>query len=83
MLLFNQIFDKNSKSKSKPNEKLAYSNLGYVILGQLIERVSEISYEEYIQTNILSSLEIEKGEIDFTIHNANQHAIGYHKKYSF
>ncbi|MBD3224343.1 MAG: serine hydrolase [Caldithrix sp.] len=38
---FKRVLDKYSKTKSAPNEKFSYSNLGYVILGQLIERVSE------------------------------------------
>ena len=80
---FKQIFAKNSKTNSKPNERYAYSNLGYVLLGQLIEKVSETSYEKYIHENILTPLGIEKSEMDFTITNTNQHAKGYHKKYSF
>lgn len=30
---FKAIVDKNNKVKSKPNEKFAYSNLGYVLAG--------------------------------------------------
>jgi len=80
---FAQIFMKNNETKSKPNEKYAYSNLGYVILGQLIEKVSGISYEDYVRQNILQPLNIKPNELDFTITNLNQHAKGYHKKYSF
>lgn len=80
---FNQIFTGNSKTKSKPNEKYGYSNLGYVILGQLIEKISKISYEEYIHINLLKPLGIEKSEMDFELGNSKQHAKGYHKKYSF
>ncbi len=80
---FNQIFVKNNKTKSRPNEKYSYSNLGYVLLGQLIEKVSGISYEKYIHVNTLKPLGIEKTEMDFVITNTNQHAKGYHKKYSF
>lgn len=80
---FKRILRKNNKTKSEPNEKFTYSNLGYVLLGQLIENVSEISFEEYIQVNILKHLAIETTELDFTIKNTNQHAKGYHKKYSF
>lgn len=79
---FKQIFSENSKTKSKPNEKYAYSNLGYVVLGQLIEKVSGIDYEEYIRLNILDSLGIRKDQMNFKITNTNQHAKGYHKKYS-
>ncbi|MCX6303504.1 MAG: serine hydrolase [Bacteroidetes bacterium] len=80
---FSQIFIKNNKTKSKPNEKYTYSNLGYVLLGQLIEKVSGISYEDYVRTNILQPLNIKPNELDFTITDINQHAKGYHKKYSF
>ena len=80
---FKQIFAEKNKTKSHPNEKCSYSNLGYVLLGQLIEQVSGISYEEYILSNILSPLGIEKSEMGFTISNVDRHAKGYHKKYSF
>ena len=80
---FTQILIKNNKTKSKPNEKYAYSNLGYVLLGQLVEKVSGISYEDYVRANILQPLNIKPNELDFTITDINQHAKGYHKKYSF
>jgi len=80
---FSQIFIKNNKAKSQPNEKYAYSNLGYVVLGQIIEKVSGISYEDYVRLNILQPLNIKPNELDFTITDVNQHAKGYHKRYSF
>jgi len=80
---FKQIFIKNNKTKSKPNEKYAYSNLGYVLLGQLIEKVSGLTYEEYIRVYILKHLGVDKTGLDFTIYDTNRHAKGYHKKYSF
>ena len=82
-IFFSKIFIKNNKAKSKPNEKYAYSNLGYVLLGQLIEKVSGISYENYVRANILQPLNIKPNELDFTITDTNLHAKGYHKKYSF
>jgi CubicO group peptidase (beta-lactamase class C family) len=80
---FHQVFAKNNKIKSGPNEKFAYSNLGYVLLGRLIEKVSGLSYEEFVRHNILNRLGIEQGELDFTIADTDQHAKGYHKKFSF
>jgi len=80
---FKSIFTKYNKTKSKPNEKYAYSNLGYVLLGQVIEKVSGIPYEDYIREYIIKPLNFTQNELDFTITNAHQHAKGYHKKYSF
>jgi len=78
---FEPIFQKNHKIKSQPNEKFAYSNLGYVLLGQIIENVSKVSYERYVKTNILEKLGIEN-ELNFEI-DTSTHAKGYHKKWSF
>ena len=79
---FKKVFEKNKKTISRPNEKFAYSNLGYVLLGQLIEKVSGISYEEYIRAHILRPLGVDKTDLDFTIANTDQHAKGYLKKFS-
>ncbi len=42
----------------KPGKKYSYSNLGYIILGEIIEKKSGMPYEEYIKFNILEPLEI-------------------------
>ncbi|PWE00063.1 serine hydrolase domain-containing protein [Marinilabilia rubra] len=42
----------------KPGTRSSYSNLGYAILGKVIEKVSGEGYEKYIKTNILYPLGI-------------------------
>jgi len=42
----------------EPGEKYSYSNLGYCILGQVIEKVTGMEYEEYVQFAILHPLGI-------------------------
>jgi D-alanyl-D-alanine carboxypeptidase len=80
---YKKILLKNNRLKSGPDEKYAYSNLGYVILGQLIEKVTGIRYEEYIQNNIIKLIGIPANELGFEIHDCNKHARGYHNRYSF
>lgn len=80
---FKPIFTKHNQTKSKPNQKYAYSNLGYVLLGQLIEEVSGNTYETYIRSHIIQPLGIKDNEMDFSIQKPELHAKGYHKKYSF
>jgi CubicO group peptidase (beta-lactamase class C family) len=36
-----------------PGEKFAYSNFGFIILGRVIERVSGMSYPEYVRARVL------------------------------
>jgi len=78
---FQPIFKKNPKAKYLPNERFMYSNLGYFILGQLIEKASGLQYETYIERNILFPLDLDTTLASFKINS--QHAIGYHSKYSF
>jgi len=47
------ILSENIKLVSEPGEKYAYSNLGYDILGYIVEKVSGVTFEDYVKTNIL------------------------------
>jgi len=42
----------------KPGEKANYSNLGIILLGHIIERMTNTSYEEYCQKNIFEPLQM-------------------------
>ena len=39
--------------KHKPGKKWSYTNSGYVLLGRIIEKISNMSYCEYVKENIL------------------------------
>jgi len=79
---FRPVFQKHNKLKSLPNTKFAYSNLGYVLLGQLIEQVSGKTYEDYIQDHVLMPLELDHTELGFELPDPTLQAKGYHKKIS-
>ncbi|GAB4219312.1 MAG: hypothetical protein Kow00102_02150 [Spirochaetota bacterium] len=80
---FKEIFNNNIKTKSEPNEKFRYSNLGYIILGQLIEKVSGKTFEQYLNNNIIKQINIDNEQIGFTLDTTSKYAKGYHKKMSF
>jgi CubicO group peptidase (beta-lactamase class C family) len=44
--------------KRMPGEKYEYSSINYDILGLLIERISHLSFQEYLQKNIFNSLDL-------------------------
>lgn len=48
---------------SVPGEKYEYSNEGYDILGDVIAKVSKMSYEEYISRNILEPLRMKTSTV--------------------
>jgi len=42
----------------KPNEKFEYSNTGYALLGLIIEKASNTSFEDFLKTNIFDPLQM-------------------------
>ncbi len=42
----------------EPGKKYSYSNLGFIILGQIVEEVTGLSYEDYVRFEILEPLGI-------------------------
>jgi CubicO group peptidase (beta-lactamase class C family) len=49
----------------------------------VIEKISGISYEQYIHENVLKKLKLQPEDLGFTITSISQNARGYHKKLSF
>lgn len=41
-----------------PNTAYSYSNIGYLVLGEIIEELSGMTYEAYVQSNVLEPLGI-------------------------
>jgi CubicO group peptidase (beta-lactamase class C family) len=50
------FFDDGVTLASQPGERYAYSNLGYAILGLVVERVSKLSFRDYVSRNVFVPL---------------------------
>lgn len=48
-----QLLQAKPKVKFKAGEKYEYSNTGYVVLALVVEALSDMSYKEYVESNIL------------------------------
>jgi len=59
------------------NSTYEYCNLNYVILGYIIETVSQTSYSDYIQQHIFNSLEMENSYTSITEASKNGLSTGY------
>ncbi len=55
-----RLLAKNRRLKFNPGESASYSNLGYLVLGEVISEVSGARYEEYVCREILSSLGMDR-----------------------
>jgi len=49
-----------------PGENANYSNVGFILLGYIIERMTNQSYEEYVYNNILEPLEMYNSSFDLS-----------------
>ena len=55
---------KNNLSNFKPGEEFEYSNSNYIILGYIIEKVSNMSYENFVRNNIFIPLDMKNSGYD-------------------
>lgn len=73
----------NSDLSFEPGEKSGYSNISYWYLGALIEKVSGMTFEEYLRKNIFQRLQLSDREIGFVIPEKKKHSKGYLAKWSW
>ncbi|MDH5546115.1 MAG: beta-lactamase family protein [Gammaproteobacteria bacterium] len=79
--MLTETLNKNPKLKFEPGSDVKYSNLGYALLGELIRKVSGVSYETYVVDNILKPLGMETGT-DFTFDKFEADSKGYARRFS-
>jgi len=80
-LFFAEVFKANPNLTFEPGTGFKYSNLGYVVLGQLIETVSGESFESYVQEHIIKKCGASPSSLSFEL-DPSLHAVGYHKWWS-
>ena len=51
-----RLLARHRSLRSLPGERAAYSNLGYVVLGEVVSEAAGTGYEEYVRDEILSPL---------------------------
>ena len=61
----------------EPGEQFRYSNSGYTLLTQIIEQVSEQSYADYLQTQLLAPLGLEDTGYEHPLAVIDSLASGY------
>lgn len=67
----------NMYTTNPPGEMMIYSNLGYALLGLLIENVSGMEYTEYISNHILQPLEMNNTDFFTGFEQQNQFSKSY------
>jgi len=76
------VLSKHSKLASPPAMRFAYSNIGYWLLGSLIENVASESFSSYVTNHVFAPLDLNANEMAYVIPDARRHASGYLERLS-
>jgi CubicO group peptidase (beta-lactamase class C family) len=76
------VLREHPKRSSPPGEQYLYSNIGYWLLGPIIERASGETFPSYVIEHVLRPLGITPQELGYVVPGRRDHAQGYLEKYS-
>jgi CubicO group peptidase (beta-lactamase class C family) len=77
-----RLLAKHHRLRFEPGSRYAYSNLGYLVLGQVIERLSGESYTDYIRQHILEVLDMHRTGFSYDALQDQDVATGYVRSWS-
>lgn len=72
-----KLLFRDTPLKFQPGEQWAYTNLGYIVLGYLLEKVSGQTYEEFVQQNIFKPLGMNDSGLMSFVNLIPRRASGY------
>lgn len=76
------VLTKYPRPSFSPGSRYSYSNIGYWLLGTLIERTTGKRFSTHVTDRILRPLGIEPRTLGYEIADPAHHATGYLEKYS-
>lgn len=76
--LAKEVFPNYAKLKFEPGERSEYTNVGYMMLGAVIEAVSKQTYEDYVVAHLLKPLEINHTNFFYSSEMLPYAAVGSH-----
>ena len=65
-----------------PGRRFRYSNIGYWLLGSIVERASGTPFRAYVQAHVLDRLGIPPASLGFAVADVARHATGYLERWS-
>jgi D-alanyl-D-alanine carboxypeptidase len=76
------VIGAHPKLASAPGSRYRYSNIGYWLLGKVVERVTGGPFTTYVDAHILRPLSLSPNDLGYTVVDPSRHATGYLEKYS-
>jgi CubicO group peptidase (beta-lactamase class C family) len=76
------VLRKNPRLAFSPGTKFGYSNIGYWLLGAIVERAAARPFTEYVIGNVLGPVGVSSEELSYAIPDRASHAGAYLERYS-
>jgi CubicO group peptidase (beta-lactamase class C family) len=67
----------------EPGSQGIYTNVGYMVLASVIEKIAGVTYEEYIRASILEPLGMDLTDFTYTPEMISREAVGAHPRFDF
>ena len=76
-----RLLTRHGRLKAAPGARSNYSNLGYLVLGEVIGNVSGIDYEDFVRTQLLHPLGMRETDFIYREDMLSEAATGYHRRW--
>lgn len=76
------VLQRHAKRTAQPGARYAYSNIGYWLLGRVVEQASEQPFTAYVEQHVIARLGLTPDDMGYAIARPEDHAHGYLEKYS-
>ena len=76
------VLRRHGRLASAPGSKYRYSNIGYWLLGRVVERASGQPFVSYVADHVVRPLGITPHDLAYFVVDPRRHATGYLEKYS-
>jgi len=77
-----RVLQDHARLATTPGTRFAYSNIGYWLLGALIEELSGVSFASYVQSQVFAPLGLTSRDMAYTISDRTEQASGYLERFS-
>jgi len=77
-----RLLEKHSRLRAAPGGRARYSNLGYLVLGEVIQAASRAPYTEYIRAQILEPLAMTTTDFVYREDMVQRAATGYQPRFN-
>ena len=77
-----RVLARHDRLSAEPGEEYGYTNVGYWLLGAVIERVSRMPFPEFVRAELCDPLGMSEDEFTFRIPPSARLARGHYRRYS-